>query len=117
MGHLDSENTPSIVFVCASPPGIAEIYDSLPDAPRIRIPSPDTKRSGQHHRRRLLERRRPMAQLPPRRLELQAGGLPGPQEVTVIPGKQGAGPEPPAGGGMALHRHGAAHRGDTVGHC
>ena len=37
-----------------------------------------------------------LAQRTRRRVELQAGRLPGPQEVAVLPGKQGVGPQPAA---------------------
>ena len=40
------------------------------------------------------------------------GGYQGPQEVALLPGEQGPGPsQTDAGGGPALHRHGAADRG------
>ena len=69
-------------------------------------------RSRRQCRRRLPERQRPVEQRPRRCVELQAGRLPGPQEVAVLPGKKGAWPQPTAGGGAALHRHGAADSGD-----
>ena len=52
-----------------------------------------------------------LAQRPRQRLDLQAGRLPGPQEVALLPGEQGPGAQADAGGGAALHRHGAADRG------
>ena len=73
------------------------------------------RRARQHHCRcrRLPERQRPLEQHPRRRMELQARRLPGPQEVALLPRKQGAGPQPAAGRGTALHRHGPADCGDT----
>ena len=68
--------------------------------------------TGRYRRRRLPKRQRPVEQYPRRRVELQAGWLPGPQKVAVLPGKQGAGPHPATGGGAALHRHGAADSGN-----
>ena len=47
-------------------------------------------------------------------VELQAGRLPGPEEVAVLPGKQGAGAQPAAGRGAALHGHGPEDRGDSA---
>ena len=72
--------------------------------------------AGRLHGRRPPERQRPVEQRPRRRVELQAGRLPGPKEMALIPGKQGAGPQPAAGGGAALHRHCPAYRGDPDAH-
>ena len=66
---------------------------------------------GGHHLRRSPERQSPVEQRSRRRLELQAGRLPGPQEVALLPGEQGPGPEAKAGRGAALHWHGAANCG------
>ena len=67
---------------------------------------------GRYDGRHLSERQRILAKHPRRRMELQAGRLPGSQEVALIPGKQGAGPPSAAGGGAALHRHSEADWGD-----
>ena len=61
--------------------------------------------------RRVPERQRLLAQRPRSSVELQAGRLPGAEEVALVPGKQSPGPKPVAGRGAALHRHGAADRG------
>ena len=70
------------------------------------------QRTRGYHRRRSPERQRAVEQRRRRRVELQAGRLPSPEEVVVLPGKQGAGPQPAAGGGAALHRHGLSDCGN-----
>ena len=57
-----------------------------------------------------------LAQRPRRGVALQAGWLPGAQEVALVPRAQGAGPAAPRRGGPALHRHHPAHRGDPAAH-
>ena len=57
------------------------------------------------HFRHLPERPRPLAQRPRRRLALQAGRLPSPQEVALLPRAQHPGPSPAARRSPALHRH------------
>ena len=52
--------------------------------------------------------------VPDQRLELQAGRLPGPQEVALLPGQEGPGPGPAPRGDPALHRHGEACWSDTA---
>ena len=69
-------------------------------------------RAGRHDVRRPPQRPRVLAQRPGRRLGLQAGRLPGAEEVAVVPRAAGPGPGAEAGGGAALHGHGAADRGD-----
>ena len=53
--------------------------------------------------------------VPVRRLELQARRLPGAQEVALVPRARGAGEGAAAGGGAALHGHGAADWGGAGG--
>ena len=54
------------------------------------------------------------AQRPRRRLALQAGRLPGPQEVALLPRAQHPGPTAPTRGSAALHRYGTADCGNSV---
>ena len=65
---------------------------------------------GGHHLRYIPERPGLLAQRSRQRLELQAGRLPGAQEVALLPGEQGPGPSPDAGRSPALHRRGGPRR-------
>ena len=67
-----------------------------------------------HDVRRPPQRPRLLAQRPRRRLELQAGRLPGAQEVALLPRAHRPGQAAEAGGSAALHGHGPADRGDIA---
>ena len=74
----------------------------------------DAIASGRDHLRCVPERAGVLAQRAGRRVELPTGRLPGPQEVAVVPGEQGAGAAAAAGRGAALHGYRTADSGDCA---
>ena len=67
---------------------------------------------GRDHLRHPPQRPRLLAKRPGRSLELQAGRVPGPEEVALLPRARRPGQTAATGRGAALHGHRAADSGD-----